>query len=109
MSEVIKIIKEELNDVAKNGLRKEELTRGKGALRGGLVLGLEETNSRMTRIAKGELLYGVYLSLDDAINKIDAVTEEDIKSLASEIFNQNGLLCVVGSFENKDEFKDLVV
>jgi predicted Zn-dependent peptidase len=109
VSEVIKIIKEELNDVAKNGLRKEELTRGKGALRGGLVLGLEETNSRMTRIAKGELLYGEYLSLDDAINKIDAVTEEDIKSLASEIFNQNGLLCVVGSFENKDEFKDLVV
>ena len=109
VSEVIKIIKEELNDVAENGLRKEELTRGKGALRGGLVLGLEETNSRMTRIAKGELLYGEYLSLDDAINKIDAVTEEDIKSLASEIFNQNGLLCVVGSFENKDEFKDLVV
>ncbi len=109
VSEVIKIIKEELKDVAENGLRKEELTRGKGALRGGLVLGLEETNSRMTRIAKGELLYGEYLSLDDAINKIDVVTEEDIKSLAREIFNQNGLLCVVGSFENKDEFKDLVV
>ena len=109
VSEVIKIIKEELNDVVKNGLREEELTRGKGALRGGLVLGLEETNSRMTRIAKGELLYGEYLSIDDAINKIDAVTENDIKSLASEIFNQNGLLCVVGSFENKDEFKDLVV
>ncbi len=109
VSEVIKIIKEELNDVAQNGLKKEELTRGKGALRGGLVLGLEETNSRMTRIAKGELLYGEYLSLDEAINKIDAVTEEDIKSLASEIFKQNGLLCVVGSFENKDEFKDLVV
>lgn len=109
VSEVIKIIKEELNEVAQNGLRKEELTRGKGALRGGLVLGLEETNSRMTRIAKGELLYGEYLSLDEAINKIDAVTEEDIKSLAREIFKQNGLLCVVGSFENKDEFKDLVV
>ena len=109
VNEVVKIIKEELSDVAKNGLKEEELIRGKGALRGGLVLGLEETNSRMTRIAKGELLYDEYISIDDAINKIDSVSAEDIKSLAAEIFNQNGLLCVVGSFENPDQFKHLVV
>jgi len=109
VNEVVEIIKKELADVVKNGITKEELERGKGALRGGLVLGLEETNARMTRIAKGELLYGEYLSLDDTLNKIDEVTSEDIKALAAQLFTQKGLLCVVGSFNDQDQFKDLVV
>jgi len=109
VNEVVELIKKELADVALNGITEDELMRGKGALRGGLVLGLEETNARMTRIAKGELLYGEYLSLDETLNKIDEVTLEDIKSLAAQLFAQKGLLCVVGSFNDKDQFKDLVV
>ena len=109
VNEVVELIKKELADVAANGITEDELKRGKGALRGGLVLGLEETNARMTRIAKGELLYGEYLSLDDTLNKIDEVTLEDIKALAAQLFAQKGLLCVVGSFNDKDQFKDLVV
>jgi len=109
VNDVVSIIRKELADVAKNGLTDEEFKRGKGALRGGMVLGLEETNSRMTRIAKGEMLYGEYLSLDQSIEKIDAVTKEEIQALAKEIFSQNGLLCVVGSFESDEQFKDLVV
>ncbi len=109
VNEVVELIKKELADVALNGITEDELKRGKGALRGGLVLGLEETNARMTRIAKGELLYGEYLSLDETLNKIDEVTLEDIKALAAQLFAQKGLLCVVGSFNDKDQFKDLVV
>jgi predicted Zn-dependent peptidase len=109
VNEVVEIIKKELADVAANGITEEELERGKGALRGGLVLGLEETNARMTRIAKGELLYGEYMSLDDTLSKIDAVSIEDIKALAAQLFTQKALLCVVGSFNDQDQFKDLVV
>lgn len=109
VNEVVELIKKELADVALNGITEDELKRGKGALRGGLVLGLEETNARMTRIAKGELLYGEYLSLDETLNKIDEVSLEDIKALAEQLFAQKGLLCVVGSFNDKDQFKDLVV
>jgi predicted Zn-dependent peptidase len=109
VNEVVEIIKKELADVAANGITEEELERGKGALRGGLVLGLEETNARMTRIAKGELLYGEYMSLDDTLSKIDAVSIQDIKALAAQLFTQKALLCVVGSFNDQDQFKDLVV
>lgn len=109
VNEVVEIIKKELADVAANGITEEELERGKGALRGGLVLGLEETNARMTRIAKGELLYGEYMSLDDTLSKIDAVSIADIKALAAQLFTQKALLCVVGSFNDQDQFKDLVV
>ena len=109
VNEVVEIIKKELADVAANGITEEELERGKGALRGELVLGLEETNARMTRIAKGELLYGEYMSLDDTLSKIDAVSIEDIKALAAQLFTQKALLCVVGSFNDQDQFKDLVV
>ena len=42
----------------RSGITEDELERGKGQLRGALVLGLEDTGSRMSRIGKSELVYG---------------------------------------------------
>jgi predicted Zn-dependent peptidase len=49
------------------------------------------------------------MSLDDTLSKIDAVSIQDIKALAAQLFTQKALLCVVGSFNDQDQFKDLVV
>jgi predicted Zn-dependent peptidase len=57
LDDVLKVVRSELADVAEHGITEEELTRGQGQLRGGLVLGLEDSASRMSRIAKAELLY----------------------------------------------------
>src|SRR5690606_21392989 len=55
---------EELGRVAEHGITDEEITRGKGMLKGSLVLGLEDTGSRMSRLGKGELLYDELLTVD---------------------------------------------
>jgi predicted Zn-dependent peptidase len=98
VSEVLSVVREELRKVVEEGLTSEELERGKGQLRGGLVLGLEDSGSRMSRIAKAELLYDELPSINEVIRRIDAVTLEDVQLLAKELFSQPETLAVVGPF-----------
>ena len=74
VDDVLETVRDELAKVAADGLTDEELERGKGQIKGGLVLGLEDTGSRMTRIGKAELVHGELLSIDELLDRIDAVT-----------------------------------
>jgi predicted Zn-dependent peptidase len=96
LDDVLKVVRSELAGVAQAGLSEEELARAKGALRGGLVLGLEDSVSRMSRIAKSELLYDEFLSIGETVERIDAVTLEDVHDLARTLFRQPQTLAVVG-------------
>ncbi len=48
-------------------------------IKGALVLGLEDTGSRMSRLGKGELLYDDLLSVDELLARVDAVTVDDVR------------------------------
>ena len=96
LDEVLSVVRDELAKVAHEGITADELDRGKGQLRGGLVLGLEDSGSRMSRIAKAELLYDELPSLDEVVKRIDAVTVEDVQLLAKELFDGAETLAVVG-------------
>jgi predicted Zn-dependent peptidase len=96
LDEVLEVVRAELARLAADGITEEELARGKGQLRGGLVLGLEDSSSRMSRIAKAELLYDELPSIEDIIGRIDAVTLDDVHVLARELFGQPQTLAVVG-------------
>ncbi|HEY2794496.1 MAG TPA: pitrilysin family protein, partial [Micromonosporaceae bacterium] len=97
--EVLALIREELATVAEHGLTDAEVVRGKGMMKGSLVLGLEDTGSRMSRIGKGELLYDDMLSVDDLLARIDAVTTEDVRAVAAELLVRPMSLAVVGPFD----------
>jgi predicted Zn-dependent peptidase len=96
---VLGVVRDTLRSCAEDGITAEELERGKGQLRGGLVLSLEDSGSRMARIAKSELLYDELLSIDEVIERIDAVTLADVQLLAKELFDQPETLAMVGPFE----------
>ncbi|SDC61738.1 M16 family metallopeptidase [Nocardioides lianchengensis] len=96
LDDVLSVVRAELAKVAEEGISAEELSRGKGQLRGGLVLGLEDSGSRMSRIGKAELVYDELLSIDEVMARIDAVTVEDVRAIAAEIFGQREILAVVG-------------
>jgi predicted Zn-dependent peptidase len=100
--EVVSIMKAVLESVAADGLSPDEIERGKGQLRGGMVLGLEDSGSRMTRIGKAELTYGDVLGLDDLLGLIEAVTPEQVNELAAELAAQPTCLTVVGPFGEHD-------
>jgi predicted Zn-dependent peptidase len=96
LDDVLAVVREELRAVAEDGITEEELVRGQGQLRGGLVLGLEDSASRMSRIAKADLLYDDLPSIDEVIGRIDAVTLDDVHTLARSLFRQPETLVVVG-------------
>jgi predicted Zn-dependent peptidase len=102
VDELLAIIRAELADVAANGLTETEVRRGKGMMKGGLVLGLEDTGSRMSRLGKGEMLYDDFLSVDALLARVDAVTVDDVKSIAAEILSKPMTLAVVGPFDHHD-------
>ncbi len=93
---VLEVVRAELVKVAADGITAEELDRGKGQLKGGLVLGLEDSGSRMSRLGKAELVYDELLSIDEVVACVEAVTLEDVRLLARELFTQPQLLAVVG-------------
>jgi predicted Zn-dependent peptidase len=104
VDDVLAICREELAKVAVHGITSAELERGKGQLRGSLVLGLEDTGSRMSRIGKAELVHGELLSVDDVIGRIDAVTLDDVGAVAADLLGSAPTLAVVGPFEADREF-----
>ncbi|MGH3251987.1 MAG: M16 family metallopeptidase, partial [Trebonia sp.] len=102
--EVLSICSAEVAKVIESGLTDAELERGKGQVRGGIVLGLEDPSSRMTRLAKSELVYPGLEPVDDVLAAIDAVTHDDIRAIASEVLTKPKVLAVVGPFDDKDAF-----
>jgi predicted Zn-dependent peptidase len=102
--QVVDLMTAELERLAEGGLDAEELARGIGQLRGGLVLGMEDTGSRMTRLGKAELVHGEYLTLDQTLAAIDAVTADDVRDLATDLAGRPRSLAVVGPFDEDTSF-----
>ena len=96
LDDVLAVVRTELAKVAAEGITEAELARGKGQLRGGLVLGLEDSGSRMSRLGKGELVHHDQLSIDEVLARIDAVTVEDVRRVAAEVFGGPEILASVG-------------
>lgn len=101
-AEVLDIVLGELEVVAKGDLRADEIERGKGQVRGGLVLGLEDPGARMTRIGKSELTYGDILGVDELLARIDRVTPDDVAEVAADLLTRPRSLAVVGPFGDRD-------
>jgi predicted Zn-dependent peptidase len=100
--EVLSIVRGELEAIGANGLGDEELERAKGHMKGSLVLSLEETPSRMSRLGKSEVANGEILTIDDVLDRIEAVTPQDAQRVAADIFGRPQTLTVVGPFRSKD-------
>lgn len=108
VEEVLAICRGELENVAENGLAEEEIERGKGQMRGGFVLGQEDTGSRMSRLGKSELVDERFRSIGEVISAIDAVTVDDVREVAAELLNGPRTLAVVGPFEEGRDFSAAV-
>ena len=107
-TEVVEIIREVLNDVAENGMTREEIERAKGAVKGSLVLSQEDSGSRMSHIGKSEIVYGQIMSFDEILKKISAVTPEALRKVAGEILVQRPTLALVGPFKSESKFEKIL-
>jgi predicted Zn-dependent peptidase len=103
--EVLAICADEINRVVDSGLTDAELARGKGQVRGSIVLSLEDPSSRMSRLGKSELVYPRLEPVDEVLAAIDAVSHDDIRTIAADILTRPKTLAVVGPFDDASAFQ----
>jgi predicted Zn-dependent peptidase len=102
--DVLAICTEEISKVVDGGLTDAELARGKGQVRGSIVLSLEDPPSRMSRLGKSELVYPRLEPVEEVLAAIDAVTHDDVRAIATEILTRPKALAVVGPFDDPAAF-----
>jgi predicted Zn-dependent peptidase len=103
LGEVSALAGEVLRTLAADGPTGAELARAKGALRGGLVLGLEDTASRMHRIGRHELDLGYQRSLATSLEMIAEVDARAVARLATELLTAPLTAAVVGPYTDPAE------
>jgi len=101
--QVIDSIVKEFRELKENLVPVEELRRAKDNLKGSFMLGLESTSSRMGNLARQDLYFQRFFTLDEMLESIEAVTAEQVREIAREFFNpKNITLAVLG---NLGEFR----
>ncbi len=94
------VIRDELANVVESGITEDELERSRGSMRGGLALSLEDANSRMVRLGRDELAGMPHLSMETRLEKLEAVTPDDIHAVAKEVYGDpTRVMGAVGPFE----------
>lgn len=100
---VVESVLKEFTELKQNQVNAEELRRAKDHLKGSLMLSLESTSSRMSNLARQEMHFGRFFTLDELAASIEAVTAEGVQRVAQTFFNQKQIaLTVLG---NLDGFK----
>jgi predicted Zn-dependent peptidase len=99
-TEVLGLIHAELDRVASSGISAAELAGARSHLRGAMVLGLEDSGSRMSRIGHAQLTTGTVEPLEEIERRYDEVTLDAVGELAAEVFSGPRSVAVVGPFDD---------
>jgi predicted Zn-dependent peptidase len=84
--EVVDLILSEFIGLKETPLHHEELTRAKDQLKGNILMGLESSSARMANLARQEVYFGNFFSVDEVIARIDEVNAEQVQAMAQRLF-----------------------
>jgi predicted Zn-dependent peptidase len=108
--QVVTSILKEFRDLKENTVPHEELRRAKDHLKGSLMLSLESTSSRMSNLARQEMYFQKFFTLDELVDGIEAVQAEDIQRLANTFFQSDLIgLTVLGNLNGFKIARDELV
>jgi len=100
--EVLDLLHLELDRLGAEGITERELEVAKGHLRADMLLSLEDSGSRMSRIGSALLLFGTVLTAEELIGRIAAVTADQVRNVAERVLTGPRTLAVVGPFVESD-------
>jgi len=109
VEEVVAIIMGELKAIKRDGLRPDELQRVKNQLKGNLLLGLETSDNRMSRLAKNEIYFGYDVSPETVAQRIEATSNDAIVALADDMLRLDATaITLLGDLKGKRVGDDLL-
>src|SRR5437773_6961381 len=98
---VVESITREFRQLKEQVVSDEELRRAKDHLKGSLMLGLESTGSRMSNLARQEMYFGKFFTMDELLESIEAVTAPDVQRIAQTFFDPKQIaLTILGNLDN---------
>ena len=102
LTDVVELMHRELKKLADQSIEYDEIKAAGDHIKGGLLLSAESTDSRMTRLAKNEINLGKFISYDEVIRKINAVTPDDIRQMATQCLKKGPALVCLGPIPDKE-------
>ena len=101
-SEVLKLVRGELDKMMDAGITKEELARARGHVQGSLAISLEDADGRMNRLGRNEITGLDHLSVDEIMARVDAVTLDDVIEVSRAAYAGPYVLGATGPFDVED-------
>lgn len=98
---VIQLIREEIDDLLANGITKEEFEQTREQIKGNHVLGMESSSSRMNSLGRRMLLMGNTQTEDQMLEKLNAITHEQVNAVIREILSAPCAAALVGKGADK--------
>jgi predicted Zn-dependent peptidase len=106
---VVESVVKEFRNLKNDAVPAEELRRAKDQLKGNLMLSLESSMSRMSNLARQEMYFDRFFGLDEIIDRIEAVTAQDLQTLAQEYFRSDAIaVTVLGNLDKLKLSRDLL-
>jgi predicted Zn-dependent peptidase len=103
VNNILDVINMEIKKIKGGDITETDLNEAKEHLIGGILLGSENTDSRMLRIAKNEYLFNRYISYDEVVASLEGVTVDEVVTCAREAFTpENTSLATLGPFKEED-------
>ena len=107
---MLKAFLHEVRALKKDGVTADELARAKDHLKGNLMLSLESSSSRMNRLARQELRFGAFHSVDEMLGEIDRVRPDEVEALIHRVLDEEQLcLVTLGPVDKRNLPRELAV
>ena len=104
---VLDVIGVELDRLLQDDIPERELAVARGHVKGSLVLSLEDSSSRMSRIGRSELVHRSVMTMDELVERTEAVTAADVRRVIENVIAGPRTLAVIGPFD-EDAFAERV-
>ncbi len=100
MDKALNLVLREFKKLRENKISERELNKAKEAIKGSMLLSLENTSSRMMRMAQSEFYHNRVKSVDEIIKNIDAVTREDVLEISNQLLDEDTFIKVIIKSKN---------
>ncbi len=98
VEKVTRLICDEFARLKQEHVAADELRRAINYLKGSLALSLESSSSRMSNLARQELYFGRFFSMEELVERVERVTQDDVQRVAQSFFNPRQIaVTVLGS------------
>ena len=106
----VDLILTEFRKLKESPLADEELNRAKDQLKGNILLGLESSNSRMANLARQEMYFHQFFTVDEIIARIDDVTVDQVQTMAQKLFRPESIaVTLLGRLQGMKLHREMLV